>query len=270
MSSIEFQQVSRRFDNGLDALKDVSIDIPMGSMTFLTGHSGAGKSTFLKLLLSIDRPTRGQILVNGINLARLARSRLPYYRQQVGSVFQDHHLLAGESVFDNVALPLRVSGMRDRDVGRRVRAALSRVGLLERERLPPHYLSTGEQQRVGIARAVVDRPRILLADEPTGNLDPELSRDIMGLFRDFHEVGTTVIVASHDRDLIESMGQRIVELDHGQIRRDRVGGVAGADARRPGNLGKTDEPPAREPVARDSARQRDREVSPVDPGSDDG
>ena len=188
-----------------------------GSMTFLTGHSGAGKSTFLKLLLRLDRPSRGQILVNEVNIGQLAESRLPGYRQQIGAVFQDHHLLGHRSVFDNVALPLRVAGMREREAGRRVRAALSAVSLLDKERLFPGHLSTGEQQRVGIARAVVNRPRILLADEPTGNLDPELSRDIMDLFRQFHQVGTTVIIASHDQALIESMGVRIVVLSHGQL-----------------------------------------------------
>ena len=186
-------------------------------MTFLTGHSGAGKSTFLKLLLRLDRPSRGQILVNDVNIGQLAESRLPHYRQQIGAVFQDHHLLGHRSVFDNVALPLRVAGMREREAGRRVRAALSAVSLLEKERLFPGHLSTGEQQRVGIARAVVNRPRILLADEPTGNLDPELSRDIMDLFQQFHRVGTTVIVASHDQALIESRGVRIVVLTHGQL-----------------------------------------------------
>ena len=193
-----------------------------GSMTFLTGHSGAGKSTFLKLLLRLDRPSRGQILVNEVNIGQLAESRLPGYRQQIGAVFQDHHLLGHRSVFDNVALPLRVAGMREREAGRRVRAALSAVSLLDKGRLFPGQLSTGEQQRVGIARAVVNRPRILLADEPTGNLDPELSRDIMDLFRQFHQVGTTVIIASHDQALIESMGVRIVVLSHGQL-----GGVDG-------------------------------------------
>ena len=188
-----------------------------GSMSFLTGHSGAGKSTFLRLLLRLDRPSRGQILVNEVNIGQLAKSRLPGYRQQIGAVFQDHHLLGHRSVFDNVALPLRVAGMREREAGRRVRAALSAVSLLDKEQLFPGHLSTGEQQRVGIARAVVNRPRILLADEPTGNLDPELSRDIMDLFRQFHQVGTTVIIASHDQALIESMGVRIVVLSHGRL-----------------------------------------------------
>ena len=186
-------------------------------MSFLTGHSGAGKSTFLRLLLRLDRPSRGQILVNEVNIGQLAKSRLPGYRQQIGAVFQDHHLLGHRSVFDNVALPLRVAGMREREAGRRVRAALSAVSLLDKEQLFPGHLSTGEQQRVGIARAVVNRPRILLADEPTGNLDPELSRDIMDLFRQFHQVGTTVIIASHDQALIESMGVRIVVLSHGRL-----------------------------------------------------
>lgn len=234
MGQIEFRQVTKRFDNGQEALKELSISFEEGSMTFLTGHSGAGKSTFLKLLLCLDRPSRGQILVNGVNLAEIAPRRLASYRQHLGAVFQDHHLLAGRTVFDNVALPLRVAGYRERDVARRVRAALSRVGLLIKEALLPRYLSSGEQQRIGIARAVVSRPKILLADEPTGNLDPELSRDIMDLFRQFHLVGTTVIVASHDRDLITSMGMRTVELAQGALVADhpaRAGqGVAQAAA----------------------------------------
>jgi cell division transport system ATP-binding protein len=223
MGQIEFQRVTRRFDNGQEALKELTASFDAGSMTFLTGHSGAGKSTFLKLLLCLDRPSRGQILVNGVNVAQLPARRLAHYRQNLGAVFQDHHLLAERTVYDNVALPLRVSGYRERDVARRVRAALTRVGLLSKENLFPRYLSTGEQQRVGIARAVVTRPKILLADEPTGNLDPELSRDIMQLFRQFHLIGTTVIVASHDRDLIESMGMRIIELAHGSMVSDRPG-----------------------------------------------
>jgi cell division transport system ATP-binding protein len=186
-------------------------------MTFVTGHSGAGKSTFLRLLLLLDVPTRGQILVNGVNIVQLPRGRIPAYRQHIGAVFQDHHLLGHRTIFDNVAVPLRVVGLSDRDVARRVRAALSRVGLLEKEGLFPQHLSTGEQQRVGIARAVVNRPRVLLADEPTGNLDPELSRDIMRLFEQFQEVGTTVIIASHERDLIASMHKPIIELARGSV-----------------------------------------------------
>jgi len=217
MSSIEFHNVTKRFDNGLEALQGVSTHFESGSMTFLTGHSGAGKSTFLKLLLRLDQPTRGQILVNGVNIVQLAERKLPAYRQHLGAVFQDHNLLANRTVFENVATPLQVNGMRERDIGRRVRAALSRVGLLEKENLYPRYLSTGEQQRIGIARAVVNRPKILLADEPTGNLDPELSRDIMELFLQFVQVGTTVLVASHDRELIKAMGLRILELSHGRL-----------------------------------------------------
>jgi cell division transport system ATP-binding protein len=217
MVQIEFRDVTKRFDNGTEALRSVSVSFEEGSMTFLTGHSGAGKSTFLRLLLRLDLPTRGQIFVNGVNIALLPDRRIPAYRQSIGAVFQDHHLLAHHTVYDNVALPLRVGGMHERDVVRRARAALSRVGLLEKERMLPPHLSTGEQQRVGIARALVNRPRLLLADEPTGNLDPELSRDIMRLFEQFQEVGTTVIIASHERELIAAMGKPIVELSHGAL-----------------------------------------------------
>ncbi len=217
MGFIEFHGVTKRYANGYEALRDVSVEFAAGSMTFLTGHSGAGKSTFLRLLLRMEDATRGQILVNGVNVTQLKGSRLPYYRRHIGAVFQEHHLLAGRSVFDNVATPLRVIGMPEKDIGRRVRAALTRVGLLAKERLLPLHLSTGEQQRVGIARAVVNRPNILLADEPTGNLDPDLSRDIMSLFEQFNQIGTTVIVASHDRELIQSSGRRIIELAAGRV-----------------------------------------------------
>lgn len=227
MGQVEFQNVYRRFDNGFEALRDVNLSFEEGSMTFLTGHSGAGKSTFLKLLLCLDRPTQGRILINGIDLGGLRTRRLSYYRRGLGAVFQDHHLLSARSVFENVALPLRVSGMREREVGRRVRAALTRIGLLERESLLPMQLSTGEQQRVGIARAIAIRPRILIADEPTGNLDPELSRDIMALFQQFNQVGATVIVASHDLQLIGSQDKRIVELSHGSVVRD-IGATRGS------------------------------------------
>lgn len=220
MSQIELHGVWKRFDNGFEALKGISASFEEGSMTFLTGHSGAGKSTFLRLLLCLDRPTRGQIIVNGVNLSRLNAKRLPHHRRNLGAVFQDHHLLANRTVFDNVALPLRVLGERERNIGRRVRGALSRVGLLERELLLPIHLSTGERQRVGIARALVIRPKILLADEPTGNLDPDLSRNIMALFQQFSEIGATVIVASHDLGLIGSLGKRILELFQGTVRRD--------------------------------------------------
>ncbi len=227
MGQVQFQNVDKRFENGFEALRDIDLSFEEGSMTFLTGHSGAGKTTFLKLLLCLDRPTRGRILVNGVDLCRLRPRSLSFYRRGLGAVFQDHHLLAARTVFENVALPLRVSGMRERDVGRRVRAALTRVGLLERERLLPVQLSTGEQQRVGIARAVAIRPRILIADEPTGNLDPQLSRDIMALFEQFNQVGATVIVASHDLQLVNSLGKRIVELSRGAVVRD-IGATPGS------------------------------------------
>ncbi len=220
MGHIEFQHVTRRFENGHEALSDVSVAFDEGTMTFLTGHSGAGKSTFLKLLLAADIPTRGRVLVNGVNISAMTSSRLPRYRQHLGVVFQDHHLLAQRTVFDNVAMPLRVTGMREREVARRARASLSQVELLDKENLFPRHLSTGEQQRVGIARAVVTRPKILLADEPTGNLDPDLSINIMDLFARFNQIGTTVIVASHDVHLIESMGLRILHLELGRVVED--------------------------------------------------
>lgn len=227
MGHIELQHITKRFDNGHEALADVSVEFAEGSMTFLTGHSGAGKSTFLKLLLRADVPTRGRVLVNGVDIAQIPLSRLPRYRQNFGVVFQDHHLLAQRTVFDNVAIPLRVLGMREREIARRVRAALTRVELLGKESLFPGHLSTGEQQRVGIARAVVARPKILLADEPTGNLDPELSIHVMDLFARFNQVGTTVIVASHDVALIESMGLRMLNLQQGRVVDDVL---AGADS----------------------------------------
>ena len=220
MAAIEFQRVGKRFDNGAEGLRDLSLTIPEGSMTFLSGHSGAGKSTFLKLLMRLETATRGRVLVNEVDIGRLAERHLPSYRQRLGVVFQEHQLLAQRSVFDNVALPLRVAGMREREAGRRVRAALSSVGILDKERLLPGHLSAGERQRVGIARAVVNRPNLLLADEPTGNLDPTLSRSVMGLFQQFHEVGVTVIVASHDLSLIAEMGCRIIELAQGQVVED--------------------------------------------------
>lgn len=214
---VEFRHVVKRFENGAEALSDVSVTIPSGSLTFLTGHSGAGKSTFLNLLLRLDAPTRGRVLVNDVDIAGIKRRHLPVYRRHLGAVFQDGQLLDGRSIFDNVALPLHVAGMRPRDTRRRVRAALESVDLLNKARLLPGQLSAGERQRVVIARAVVNRPKILLADEPTGNLDPTLSRSIIGLFRRFHDVGVTVIVATHDTELVGTMGSRVVELDHGRI-----------------------------------------------------
>ncbi|MEM7077316.1 MAG: cell division ATP-binding protein FtsE [Pseudomonadota bacterium] len=224
MGDIKLLNVTRRFDNGHEALANVSTQFGDGSMTFLTGHSGAGKSTFLKLLLRADVPTRGRILVNDVDIVRLSTRKLPFYRQHVGVVFQDHNLLAQRTVFDNVAVPLHVTGMGAKDISRRVRAALTRVELLGKENLYPRHLSTGEQQRVGIARAVVTRPNILLADEPTGNLDPELSSHIMDLFVRVNQTGTTVIVASHDVQLISALGMRILHLEQGRIAGDTAVG----------------------------------------------
>jgi len=214
---IEFDNVSKRYPDGHEALSQVSFALDAGEMAFLTGHSGAGKSTLLKLIMLMERPSGGHLLVNGRNLNRLHKSQIPYYRRRVGVVFQNHQLLFDRTVFDNVALPMQVSGAQHRDIERRVRAALDKVGLLSKEKLNPVQLSGGEQQRIGIARAVVHTPRILLADEPTGNLDPELSAEIMTLFEDFRNVGVSVLVATHDIALISSMGERVLTLDHGRL-----------------------------------------------------
>jgi cell division transport system ATP-binding protein len=221
---IQFNHVFKRYPGGFDALKDISFELKAGEMAFVTGHSGAGKSTLLKLLALIERPTRGQLLVNGKNLLRLPRWRTPYFRRSLGVVFQDYKLLTDRTVFDNVALPLIVSGVDSREVGRRVRASLEMVGLLSKERMLPITLSGGEQQRVGIARAVVNKPPLLLADEPTGNLDAALSDEIMDLFLDFHHHGVTVLIASHDQRLIARARQRVIELRQGEIVHD--GGAA--------------------------------------------
>lgn len=214
---IEFHDVTKRYPNGHEALRGVSLRIESGAMAFLTGHSGAGKSTLLRLTTLLERATRGQVLVGGHNLNRLRRRRIPYFRRNIGVVFQNHRLLADRTVFDNVALPLVISGHGHAEIARRVRAALDKVGLLGKARAFPVTLSGGEQQRVGIARAVVHRPRILLADEPTGNLDPELSREIMGLFESFNQVGVTVLIATHDISLIQDMGYDILTLRDGSF-----------------------------------------------------
>ena len=217
---INFERVSKRYEQR-DALRDVSVEIAAGEMVFLTGHSGAGKSTMLRLLMLLDRASSGRLLVNGNDVATIRGARIAKYRQDFGIVFQDHQLLFDRSIFDNVALPLEIAGFHPRDIGRRVRAALDKVGLLGRESANPVVLSGGEQQRVGIARAVVARPKILVADEPTGNLDPGLSAEIMGLFDAFHRVGGTVIVASHDLALISRLRHRIITLKEGRL----IGGV---------------------------------------------
>lgn len=214
---IHFDNVSKRYPGGYEALNGVNLHLDAGELAFLTGHSGAGKSTLLKLLMLLERPTSGALLINGKNVSRLSNYRIPSYRRQLGVVFQDHQLLMDRTVFDNVALPLQVAGYSRKETGRRVRAALDSVGLLSKEKQSPLALSGGEQQRVGIARAVVHKPRILLADEPTGNLDPELSAEIMNLFQRFQDVGVTVLIATHDIDLIHRLNHRIVRLDQGSV-----------------------------------------------------
>jgi cell division transport system ATP-binding protein len=213
---IRFDHVTKRYASGHEALSDVSLEILHGQMVFVTGHSGAGKTTLLRLVALIERASGGQVIINGVNLERIPRRRIPYYRRQLGMIFQDHRLLFDRTVFDNVALPLAVAGLRHREIGRRVRAALDKVGLLGKERLCPIVLSGGEQQRVGIARAVVNKPALLLADEPSGNLDPDLSWEIMQLFERFNQVGVTVVIASHDLDLIVRMGRPTLVLHEGR------------------------------------------------------
>lgn len=214
---IRFEHVSKRFDNGHEALSGVDFTLQKGEMAFLTGHSGAGKSTLLKLIMLMERPSHGSVQVDGEDLSRLGRHEIPYLRRKIGVVFQNHQLLFDRSVFENIALPLQISGYSPEDIGRRVRAALDKVGLLQKERFNPVTLSTGEQQRIGIARAIVNKPQLLLADEPTGNLDPQLSEEIMRLFMEFNRHGTTVLVASHDLDLISRMRNRILTLDRGRL-----------------------------------------------------
>ena len=214
---IRFDHVYKRYPNGREALSDLSLEIDSGEIVFLTGHSGAGKSSLLKLISLIERPSRGQLIVNNQNVSGVSRSKVPAFRRQIGMVFQDHKLLHDRTIFDNVALPLIIAGVGTKEIGKRVRAALDQVGLLGREQSVPLELSTGEQQRVGIARAVVSKPPVLIADEPTGNLDPELSVEVMNIFRRFNEVGVTVLVASHDLYLLEHFPVRRVRLEGGRI-----------------------------------------------------
>jgi cell division transport system ATP-binding protein len=221
---IRFENVSKRYAGGREALAGVSFGLERGEFAFLTGPSGAGKSTLLRLIALIERPTRGTVLINNQNTSRISRRRIPAFRQRLGVVFQDHKLLYDRSVFDNVALPLVIAGATRREIERRVRAALDQVGLLGRESHAPITLSTGEQQRVGIARAVAPRPDVLIADEPTGNLDPDLSREIMELFTRFNEVGVTVLVATHDLELTERLPHRRLKLVAGQLAGNTRGG----------------------------------------------
>lgn len=214
---IRFEKVSKRYPGGVQALSEIDLHLAEGEMAFLTGHSGAGKSSLLKLITAQERPSRGQLLFAQRNLGRMKSGEIPYLRRQIGVIFQDHRLLAGKRVFDNVALPLIIAGFPYQEIRRRVRAALDKVSLLHKEQAYPLSLSTGEQQRVGIARAIVNKPRMILADEPTGNLDPELSAEIMNLFITLNELGTTVLIASHDLELIRRLGRRVLVLSQGQL-----------------------------------------------------
>ncbi len=214
---IQLDDVTKRYPGGQEALSGLSLSINKGEMLFVTGHSGAGKSTLLRLIALIERPTSGQVIVDGQNTHRVKRRKIPAYRRQIGMVFQDHKLLYDRPVSDNVALPLVIAGAGHRESGRRVRAALDQVGLLHKEKQNPETLSAGEQQRVGIARAIVTRPKLLIADEPTGNLDPELSLEVMRIFRRFNEVGVTLLIASHDISLIDRMGCSRIALADGRL-----------------------------------------------------
>lgn len=217
---IKFDNVSKRYPSGHQALKNISFELTDGEMAFLTGRSGAGKSTLLKLIMRMETASHGQIFVNGQNLARMSRRDVPFYRRRIGVVFQDHQLLFDRTVFENVALPLQIEAYPKHEADRRVRAALDKVGLLRKEKLNPMALSGGEQQRIGIARAVVNRPQILLADEPTGNLDPELAAEIMLLFEQFSQVGVSMLIASHDLSLITQLKHRILTLSEGGLVKD--------------------------------------------------
>lgn len=219
---IRFDNISKRYPSGFEALNRATFHLRRGQLAYLTGHSGAGKSTLLKLIALIERPTRGQIFLDGVNLTNIPNKRIPRIRRNIGIIFQNHHLLYDRAVFDNVAMPLIIHGYRHREIGKRVRAALDQVGLLNKEKADPITLSGGEQQRVGIARAIVHKPALLLADEPTGNLDPDLSREIMELFARFNQYGATVLIASHDLDLIRQMGFPVISLNKGKIERNEL------------------------------------------------
>jgi len=217
---IRFDNVSKQYPGGFEALLGVNYHLPRGQMAYLTGHSGAGKSTLLKLIAMIERPSRGQIFLDGVNLNNISKNKIPYIRRNIGIIFQNHQLLFDRNVYHNVALPLIIAGYRHQEVSKRVRAALDQVDLLSKENAMPVTLSGGEQQRVGIARAIVHKPSLLLADEPTGNLDPELSKEIMQLFERFNQVGVSVLIASHDLNLIDEMGYPVISLEDGQLSRN--------------------------------------------------
>jgi cell division transport system ATP-binding protein len=213
---VSFSAVAKRYPGGLEALKDVTFSLEAGELAFLTGRSGAGKSTLLKLIPAIERPSAGTVIVNGQNVGALKRSAIPYLRRNIGLVFQDQKLLHDRSVYDNVMLPLAFSGHAPREAARRARAALDKVGLLARERANPVQLSGGEQQRLAIARAVVNRPALLVADEPTANLDAEAAASILEIFIEFHRVGVTALIATHDLALVARHGKRRIHLENGR------------------------------------------------------
>jgi cell division transport system ATP-binding protein len=214
---IKFSQVYKRYPGGFEALKRLSFEIREGELVFLTGHSGAGKSTLLKLIAAIERPNGGSVVVRGQNVGSLKNAALPYLRRNIGMVFQDHKLLFDRSVFDNVMLPLQICGFDHRESIKRARAALDKVGLLPREKANPIALSGGEQQRLCIARAIVNRPAILLADEPTGNLDSEYAHDILTIFKSFHRVGATLVIATHDETILDREDGRVLSLRQGEL-----------------------------------------------------
>ncbi len=214
---LRFETVSKRYPGGQDALAELSFALTAGEFAFLTGHSGAGKSTVLRLIALAEQPTRGAVYFNEQRLSQLRAGQVPFLRRQIGQVYQDHRLLMTRTTLDNVSLPLVIAGMARAEREKRARAALDVVGLLDRERALPGQLSAGEQQRVGVARAIVGRPPLVIADEPTGNLDPELAAEIMGLFAKLAETGSTVLVASHDLALVRSLRRRVLVLDHGRL-----------------------------------------------------
>ncbi|MDD4914081.1 MAG: cell division ATP-binding protein FtsE [Methylococcales bacterium] len=214
---LSFENVYKRYPDAGEALSDVNFHLDKGEMAFLTGRSGAGKSTLLKLIAMMEKSSRGKVMLDGHNLSTIGERRIPYLRRHLGLIFQDYKLLNDRTVFDNVALPLIVIGINHQEISRRVRAALDKVGLLGKEKKYPLALSGGEQQRVGIARAIVNKPRLILADEPTGNLDPDLSLEVMLMFEEFKHVGVTVLIATHDIDLITRLGYRVLKLDKGHL-----------------------------------------------------
>lgn len=220
---IKFTKVNKRYPSGQEALVNVSFELGKGEMAFLTGHSGAGKSTLLKLIAALEKPSSGEVIFDGVNLNRLSLNKVPFIRRKIGLIFQNPFLLSDRTVLENVSLPLIISGYRYQEIGKRARAVLDKVGLLRKEKALPETLSAGEKQRVSIARALISRPPLILADEPTGNLDPELSEEIMHLFEQFNQVGVSMIIATHDVQLINQLHHRRLTLKDGQLISDEEG-----------------------------------------------